>query len=209
MTYSILKPDSGPSPAIDYAQIQTNFSTFGTAIAANHIGMNLFKQGFHGQVILEKQTVEPTIVGNEAIVFCKDAPSNLGTQPQLFSKIPKFLPTPTDSTQADNTSIQLTYNQVNTAGTVDPKYTYYQSFLPGGYILYFGTCTDITATITLSPAPTNILIAVATPNTLTTTTFFPFTVATQILSSNTFKILSTLNTPAIAYSFGFYAIGKV
>lgn len=206
MTYSFIKPDGGPSPKVDVVQIRTNFSQFATIFNGNHTALNNTNQGDHENVILTKQTADPGVTQDLDVLYCKDATSQAGTQPQLFIQIPKFLPNQFDTTQAENTPMQLTYNSVNTAGPV------YQSFLPGGYLLFFGSTSNIAVNITLSPAPTKILIAIATPNTMTTAgTPIPFNVSTTILTNSTFKINSTLNGsgPVIAYSFGWMAVATV
>lgn len=214
MTYSPNKPDSGPSPSIDVAQIQTNFSRFDAVFSNNHTALNDKNQGAHETVILLRQTADPGVTEDLAVLYAKNATSRAGTQPQLFVQIPKFLPTPQDTTNAQNTGMQLTYNTVNTAGPI------YQSFLPGGYLLYQGSVSGNTApnvliaqTVILSPAPTSILIAIATPNTMTSVgTPTPFNVSTTIntLTNDRFVINSTGNGSggSIPYSFVWVAIGK-
>ncbi len=211
MSYTITKPDAGPSPALDAVNIRNNFSTFAAALVINHLAMNDSKQGFHSNIVLNKQASDPTIEGPEAILFAKDSTSNAGTQPQLFVKIPVFLPTGSDTTIAVNDPMQLTYDTVNTSGTVTADYTIYQSFLIGKYLFYFGFCTNIAATITLSPSPSSLILAIASPNTVkTVSNFAPYDCSTQILTSSTFKINSTLNGsgPVNPYSFCFFAIGS-
>ena len=201
MTYDPTIPQADVSPANQQAGIQTNFAQFATIFANNHTALNASKQGQHESIILQKQTSDPAITGNNDVIYCKDATSNAGTQPQLFLRIPKFLPNQFNSENVENTPVQLTYNSVNTAGPV------YQSFLPGGYIFYFGTISDISSAITLSPAPTKILIALAIPNSLAPTASAPATnCSTQVLTTSTFKIFST-NLPA-SYSFSWMAIAK-
>lgn len=215
MTYSFIKPDSGPSPRLDVGQINTNFSTFQTIFTNNHKALNNVKAGDHTQVIFELQTADPGVTENLDVLYCKDASSKAGTQPQLFVQIPKFLPNKNNTAPAQNTPMQLTYNVVNTTGPV------YQSFLPGGYLIYFGSVSGNTApnvnlniTVIVSPAPTKLLIANATPNTLTTQgTPIPFRLATTIntTTNDRFIISSTSNGTGamIPYSFGWVAIGTV
>jgi hypothetical protein len=199
MTYSHIKPDAGPSPALDASTIQTNFSQFATIFAVNHTLINDASQGEHEGMVFQLQSADPGVTQDLAVLYCKNATSKSGTQPQLFVQIPKFLPNQNDTTQAENTGMQLTYNSVNTAGPV------YQSFLPGGYLLYFGSTSNIAVNITLSPAPTQIVMAIATPNNLTSIgTPIPFDVSTQILSNSTFKINSALASGI--YTFGWIAI---
>lgn len=210
--YNRLKPDAGPSPALDASIIRTNFSDFATIFATNHIALNDRNQGAHGQVIMQNQSSDPGVTEDLAILYSKTASSNLGSQPQLFVQIPKFLPTNLDTTDAQNVGMQLTYNEVNTAGPV------YQSFLPGGFIFYFGIVSGVSVpnvitslNINLSPAPTEIITAIATPNTMTTIgTPQPFSVSTEINSNSMFTIWSTANGggPGIPYSFTWTAIAK-
>src|SRR6186713_2669478 len=132
MTFSPTTPQSQPSPAATQAQIQTNFAEYARIFALNHSAVNTSNQGDHEGVILTRQTVDPGVTEDLEAVYCKDATSKAGTQPQLFAKIKKFLPNSKDTQNAPNIPMQLTYNAVNVAG---PQY---QSFLPGGYLLYFG-----------------------------------------------------------------------
>ncbi len=211
MTYTPTKPDQGPSPFIDVPTIQQNFAVYNTVFSANHVAMNKFNQGNHKGIIFQNQTDEPDEVINSAHIFSFDAPSNAGIQPQLWVKVPKFLPN-----EVPNTKMQLTYNEVNIAG---PQY---QSFLMGGYLIYFGVITGNTSTIipistqiTLVPAPTEIVMAIAVPNTFNTQggTFGPgpFDAFTKIDSTSQFTISSSGNgnRPSIPYTFSWVAIGTV
>ena len=213
MTYSTTKPDRGPSPLIDVVQIQTNFAQFAAIFSSvsagifyNHTPINNKNQGDHESIIFSLQAADPGVTQNKDVLYSKNAASLSGSQPQLFVQIPKFLPNEKDQTDAQNIPMQLTYNAVNTAG---PQY---QSFLAGGYLVYFGSTMNIAVNIVLSPAPTKILVAIATPNNMTTVgTPIPYTVSTTIINNSTFKINSTLNGsgPVVPYSFGWVAIGSV
>ncbi len=98
--------------------------------------------------------------------------------------------------------MQLTYNTVNTAGPV------YQSFIAGGYIFYFGNVSNIVPTITLSPTPTKIIIAIAQANTMTTAgTPAPFNCSTTVTQPDKIKINSSI--PNSPYSFSWMAIATV
>lgn len=203
MTFTITKPDSGPSPTLDAPTIQGNFAQFGTIFARNHTALNLNNQGDHKAVIFEKQVSAPGVTEDLTVLFAGDGTSNVSTEPQLFFQIPQFLPNEYDTTKAPNVSLPLTYNAVNTAG---PQY---QSFLPGFYLLFFGSTANIAANIVLSPAPTRILCVIATPNNMTTAgTPIPYDVSVNIISNSTFKINSNLNFggPVVPYSFGWVAI---
>jgi hypothetical protein len=204
MTYSPVKPDSGPSPKIDAPQIQTNFSKFASifsktviGVIYNHTAMNDSNQGDHESIILEKQLNDPGVTQNLDVIYCKDVTSKASIQPQLFVQIPKFL-----SNEIPNTPMQLTYNTVNIIGP-----NQFQSFLPGGYILYFGTTANIAVNITLVPAPTQILLANSTATNMTAGLgAIPFDVSTTIISNDTFKINSA--TAVGAYTFLWMAIAK-
>ena len=204
MTYDPTAPNAQDSPRDQTTQVRTNFSQFATIFAKiiagvkyNHTALNNIKQGDHESVLFKKQTTDRGVTDTLDVVYCKDASSNLGTQPQLFLQIPKFLPNINDTTNAQNTPMQLTYNSVNMAGPV------YQSFLVGGYLIYFGT-VNATGVITLAPAGTKILMAIATPNQLTSN--IPSLVSTQILNNSQFQIFS--NAVGL-FSFTWIAVATV
>ena len=199
MTYNPNIPVGPIPPATQASEIQTNFSQLQTVFSANHTALNLPNQGDHETIIMENQAADPGVTQNLAVLYNKNAASFSGSQPQLFAQIPKFLPTKQDPTNAKNLGMQLTYNTVNTSG---PQY---QSFLPGGYILYFGSTTNISVPITLSPQPTAILTTIAIPNTLTTGNV-PFDVSVTRQTNVSITINSTLGrTP---YSFTYFVIGQ-
>lgn len=194
MTYTPIKPDAGPSPQNDAAYIRNNFAQFSAIFARNvagvnynHVALNASNQGSHHIVLMEKQTADPTVDQDLVTLYAKDASSKAGTQPQVFARIQKFLPTDLDSRNVPNKPMQLTYNQVNTAGP-----NQYQSFLAGGFIVYFGTTTNITVNITVSPAPTSLFLAIASSQKILTGNVGAH-ISTQILSTTTFKI----NSPEI------------
>jgi hypothetical protein len=143
----------GPiSPAQQVVPLRTNFLTYASGFLSNHTALNLNKQGSHEGVLLTLQTTDPGVSQDLAVLYCKNAPSNAGTQPQLFVQIPAFIP----GINPPNPPMQLTYNTVSLTG---PQY---QSFLPGGYIFYWGSATITTETnIPLNPVPTNIVMAIA------------------------------------------------
>ncbi len=212
MTFSPIKPDAGPSPFDDVTQIRVDFAQFQTIFSKNHTPLSNRNQGDHENVIIEIKPSDPGVTEDLAILFNKNASSKAGIQPQLFSQVKKFLPNKNNTRDAQNSAIQLTYNSVNVIGPV------YQSFLPGGYLLYFGSISGNTTpnvliadTVILSPAPTKILIAIATPNTMTSAgTPIPFNVSTTIntTTNDRFIINSTANGPSasIPYSFTWTAI---
>lgn len=193
MTYVPNVPQSQPSPAETQAQIQTNFAQYATIFNENHTALNNSNQGDHEAVILEAQANDPGVTQDLVALYCKNATSKIDTQPQLFAQIKQFLPTSIDTTTAQNTPMQLTYNTVNTSG---PQY---QSFVAGGLLVFFGSTTNVPITITLSPSPSVIQIAIAIPTALSPTNNFPDTVNTQILSASQFKINSTNALPGDAF----------
>lgn len=197
MTFDPTQPTDLPPPKIAVDQIRTNFAQYQTQFSKNHEPLNASNQGKHDNVIFEKQTVNPTIAGNFADVFSKLVTSNSGSSQQLFGMIPQFLPNP-----YVNDPMQLTFNTVNTAGPV------YQSFLPGGYVLYFGSTSNIAVPITLSPAPSAILCIIANPNNFTTIgTPIPFDVSVTANANNfQFKIDSAIATGV--YTFTWVCIAR-
>lgn len=172
MTFNPDTPAPLESPLNTATPIQLNFAEYAAifsqtvgGVIYNHMPFNDPNKGKHAAVIFQEQTGDPGIVGDMIALYNKQAPSALGSQDQLFIQIPQFLPTNTDPTPAPNDPMQLTYNQVNTAGPI------YQSFLIGGYLLFFGQAisggstptTPTFAQITLSPMPTKILCVEAYP----------------------------------------------
>jgi hypothetical protein len=188
MTYNPLIPQGDNSPANQVSPIQTNYSQFASVFSTkrggntyNHTAVNGLNQGDHETVILQNQLTDPTITDNFAAIYATNAASKAGKQPQLWMRILKYLPNQFVTKNPGNPPIQLTYNQVNTTGPI------YQSFLPGGYLLYWGQ-TSISSPmtsipITLSPTPTTIIIAIAYPN--STTSGVARFVGTTIKSDNT------------------------
>jgi len=153
-------PNPSESPKDSAPEIQSNFEAYAAifsrtvgGVVYNHIAFNDSHQGKHAVVMFENQTADPGVTLDQTILYNKDASSAASTEPQLFAQIPQFLPTDVDTNTAPNIGMQLTYQQVNTAG---PQY---QSFLVGGYLIYFGTQAFLAGntTVTLSPTPTEIL----------------------------------------------------
>ncbi len=199
MTFNPLIPQGEPSPASQVTPIQINFSQFASVFATNHIALNSNKQGYHGTVTLNLQSKVPNVDQNEVVLYSKNASSNVGTQPQLFIRIPEFL----NKGNPRNPPMQLTYNQVNTSGPV------YQSFLSGGYLLYFGQTTIInpatSIVITVSPIGTKLLTAQAYAN--VTTSGGNRNISTQITSKSTFTIF--INSPSVPVPITWMAIATV
>ncbi len=199
MTYVPDTPQNQPSPRDTQAQIQTNFAQWAVQFLKNHSAMNSSSQGDHQAVVLEKQSVDPGVTQDQVTLFCKDATSQLSTEPQLFAQIKKFLPTINDRTDAINEPMQLTYNSVNMTGP-----NQFQSFLIGGFLLFVGSTNNIATIITLTPSPSLIYMAIATSSNLNGG--LPNDVSTFVTQPNQFKISSN-------FGFGgdvFYwiAIGK-
>jgi hypothetical protein len=167
MTYEPNIPVGDLSPATQQLQVKTNFSQFPAIFSSssgginyNHTAINTSNQGKHETVILTQQTSDPVISTDYVALYAKTAVQAAGNALEVFMRIPQFNPT------ILNNPIQLTYNQVNTAG---PQY---QSFLPGGYIMYFGSKSGITTNantlifpITVSPTPSGNLTPIAATNT--------------------------------------------
>ncbi len=200
MTYDPTIPPSTTSPSLSVGDIRANFSKFfsvfsnTTADATyNHIALNDFNQGKHGAVILQKQLTDPSVIGDSVTLYAKDATSGLGTEPQLFLKIP-------DSSTLPNLPFQMTLNQVNIVG---PQY---QSFAMGSYLIYFGSTNNIAVSISLSPAPTSIVCAQAVTQGVIPATGLPYTSGVTITQPSTIKINSS-NAPG-GTTFLWFAIGE-
>ena len=223
MVYIKTKPDSGKSPKLDAPIIKDNFFTYNTIFSNNHTPLNDINQGDHEEIIFETQTVDPDITTNIDILYSRDATSNVGTQPQIFLKIPQFLPKTPDNSTSLNTRMQLTYSTVNVIG---PQY---QSFLwgtidpsmptaTGAYMIFFGSVSNVTSqtlvtsdVIVLTNPPTTLLLTMVQ----STTTFLagaPLTGLNSVINSNS---TFTISVPAIssvaptAYTVLWLAIGTV
>lgn len=206
MSYSTTKPDSGPSPALDVSTIQNNFAVYADIFDNNHIALNSSNQGDHS--VVKFNLVDPNmrdVTENLAAIFAMPARGPSGDDLQLFSKVRKFLPNSQNSRDANNVPTQLTLSTVNLTGPI------YQSFLPGGGVLYFGTTNDITNPIILTPTPGRIIFAIAVPNGTNGSNNLPFNTSTTIntVLNDRFTINSTFNDlpPPPSYSFCWLAVG--
>lgn len=203
MTYNPNIPQGQPSPKNQTSAVQTNFAQFAAlfsttsgGITYNHTALNNNNQGDHESILLTLQSVDPGVTEDLDVIYCKNASSAVGTQPQLFLQIPVFLPTSLDPSTPGNPPMQLTYNSVNKTGPV------YQSFLTGGYILYFGSVTFSSPTVTLSPVPSAILMGIAIPNNLTVLgTPISNTVGFKPISSSQFQIVSSTAAPTDTFKW--------
>jgi len=151
-------PKDLPSPSVAVEFIKNNFTQYADVFDNNHGAINSSNEGKHTHVIFQEQSVDPEVDGSFDSLYSKSVTSNLGVSQNLFARIPQFLPN-----GPNNFPIQLTFNGVNTVG---PQY---QSFLAGGYLIFFGSIpssTSINSTITLVPAPTEILSVIASPTRL-------------------------------------------
>ena len=203
MTYDPTIPTDLPPPNVAVNQIRTNFAQYAAGFNNNHVALNANNQGKHSNVLLQEQISDPTVSGSFDSLYSKSVTSNSSTSQEVFLTIPKFLP------DKNNIPMQLTFNSVNTAGPI------YQSFLPGGYLLFFGSIVQvpgppITQTITLSPAPTEILCVIANPhNLLGTQQFFGIGVSVQVLNNFQFNISPSNNNLTIGnYTYTWVAIAK-
>lgn len=202
MTYNPNIPLPDPSPANQVTAVQTNFSQLAAIFSAtvagikyNHTAFNDFNQGDHEAILLQSQSNDPGVTQNLDVVYCKNIASASSTQPQIFVQIPAFLP------GVANESMQLTFNTVNNSGTT------YQSFLAGGYLIFFGKSTVKNINITLSPTPSTILTAISNSNTMTSVgSPIPFDAEISIAQPNTIDLRSNLATGV--FSFTWIVIAK-
>ncbi len=199
MSYNPAIPDDFPPPNVAVDSIRTNFSQYSTIFDNNHSPLNASTQGKHTNVILQQQGSDPEIEGDYDSLYGKSVITTSSTSDEVFVKIPQFLPNDTP-----NDPVQLTFNSVNTTGI-----PVYQSFLPGGYIIYFGSIpsgplnTPVTAQITLSPIPSKILCVIPNPTTSTLSGFS--TSAPQKMSvtiDNNFQFTVFANAPGVGFFTG-------
>jgi len=190
MTYSPEIPQDLPSPSVGVDFIRTNFSQYAQVFDNNHVAINANNQGKHSNVILQEQIADPVVDGSFDSLFIKSVTSNSSTSQQLFSRIPQFL-----TLDKPNNPVQLTFNTVSTAGP-----TQYQSFLPGGYLLFFGQATQIAQpnppvipiVVTLTPAPSEILCVIAnSTNVIGTGGVWGQPISVNVLSNSQFQINPT------------------
>lgn len=196
MSYDPTIPTDFPPPNIAVDKIRANFSQYATVFDNNHVALNATNQGKHTNVILQRQSVDPTIDDDFDALYGKSVATNSSTADEIFVRIPQFLPN-----QFPNAPMQLTFNSVNTSGPV------YQSFMAGGYIIYFGTTSNIAVPITLSPVPSSIECIIADGNGFTTVgTPIPFDASVFFSGPTQFTISSVAATGV--YRFSWFAIGK-
>lgn len=154
MTYNPNIPQNLPSPKIATEAIRTNFSEYDDIFDNNHEAINSSNSGKHTNVILQAIT-DPEVTDNLVSLYGKSVTATSGASQEAFAKIKRFL-----SLDKPNAPMQLTFNTVNTSG---PQY---QSFLAGGYIIYWGTIPSanvINTQITLVPAPKKIVCVIPNP----------------------------------------------
>lgn len=190
MTYSRDIPQNLPSPSIAVDAIRNNFSEYANVFDNNHAAINSSNQGKHTNVILQDQLQDPEVVSGFNSLYGKSVISNSSTNSQAFARLPQFLPN-----AFPNNPIQLTFNSVNTTGV-----PYYQSFLPGGNLLFFGAIPGanvVSATITLTPTPSEILCVIPNPTKVAASGFNPsrpVAVSVTVLSASKFRIDSVFPT---------------
>lgn len=187
MTYDPNQPSENTSPSTSVGSIRTNFSQFYTIfsnyvgnIYYNHISPNDDNQGNHGAVIFQKQTEDPDVEDNIAVLYAKDLTTAASTEPQIFCR--------NQETQAlPDLPFPITYNKVSLSAVQ------YQTFMMGGYLVYIGVTNNIAVPITLTPIPTSILnvqISVQDVN----GTNIPYDGGVVVTQPDTIKINST-NAP--------------
>lgn len=188
MTYNPEIPQPEPSPATQQSELKTNFSQFAAVFASslggvnyNHTAINAGNQGKHEAIILQDNVTDPLVEDDFVALYNKGG--------QIFARIQEFLPN-----GIPNNPMQLTYGTVNTGGPV------YQSFLPGGYVLYIGTSAKASQ-VTLSPACSELLLVIGVPNVGSNL----YDIGATVVQPNKFTLNSIL-APG-GYSFAYIAIG--
>ncbi len=198
MTYNPNQPSSSSSPTSSVASIRTNYAIFASifsnqvlGINYNHMPLNDVNQGKHAAVMMLNVGVPyPASLSGTVLGLKSVNTVGAGNHPQLFVKVPRFLPTTLDTTPQPQTSeMQLTYNVVNLAGPI------FQSFLPGGYILYMATTTTTGSNITVTPTPTKIVMVQAVCQ-ATRVSKIPFQCNVTVTQPD--KFLITSDAPALS-----------
>jgi hypothetical protein len=199
MTYDPTLPTDLPPPNTGILAVRDNFSQYAIVFANNHVPLNANNQGKHANVILQSQGSDPLIEGSFDTLYSKSVTTTSGISQELFSRIPQFLPL-----EYPNIPTQLTFNVVNTTGT-----PFYQSFLPGGYILYFGIIPSapqgvgLSVQITLVPTSSKILCVIPNPTRLTDRgggVLAPEQMT--VIINDTFQFTINANNPGAAFFTG-------
>lgn len=160
--YDPTKPTNEPPPDTGILSVRDNFLQYSQVFDNNHVALNANNQGKHTNVILQQQFGDPIIEGGFDSLYSKVVVAASGAKLELFARIPQFLPL-----DKPNNPTQLTFSTVNTVGP-----SQYQSFLAGGYLIYFGKVTNnvlntpLASVITLVPIPTKIVCVIANPTRL-------------------------------------------
>ncbi len=203
MTFLPDIPTDLPPPNVAVNQIRTNFSQYATVFDNNHVALNANYQGKHSNVILQRQVSDPEVGGDFDSLYSKSVTATASTSEQLFVKIPKFLPN-----EIPNNPTQLTFNVV---GLV-PQY---QSFLPGGYVIYWDTipsANTVNTTVTLLPTPSEILCVIPNPSKLVGVGVLPtkpVQISVTILNAFQFRINASFNgAPPGTGDIRWIAIGR-
>ena len=208
MSYNPLFPpptispkNSAPQILPNFAQYAAIFSSNSGTITYNHWPFNDPNQGKHAAVILQTQAAAPGVNTSLAALFGMNVGLQSGVQPMLQAQIQKFLPTDYDSTNAQNTPMQLTYNQVTISAPPFIGDTQFQSFLPGGYVFYFGKTTTANMVITVTPTPVKLLMAQAFASALINKqgTSGVDVYTTLSVNTNMFTITSQLAVPGTIF----------
>ncbi len=184
MTYDPNIPQDLPSPSVIVDKIRLNFSQYADVFDNNHSPLNNSNQGKHTNVILQEQIMDPEVVGGFDSLYGKSVTATSSISDQVFVRIPKFLPD-----NKPNNPMQLTCSTVKTSAQ-------FQTFIAGGYLVYFDTIPSanaINTIVSLSPAPSEILCVIPNPTKLVfipsaPTVKFPTPIAVTIIDNFRFRI---------------------
>ena len=190
-------PQPTQSPSSSQPFILINNQNWPTIFGRNHVTMNNNNQGKHGAVIYKTQTALPSVTGDWGTIFSLSVGSNSGTNTQLFYRTKQFVPGQT------NSPMQFTFNQVNLVGADQ------QSFIMGGYLVYFGTFNlnggaGTNTTITLSPQPASINTIQVSYN---TARLNRDSNSVSVVGLNNFQFKVTQNQGGGPYTFTYFVIG--
>lgn len=149
MSFSPNIPNLTDFLAISQKQLLANFQAINDAFLQNHVSLtNDVNFGKHDQLTLRPQAADPNTVGGQSAIYNK----LVGGQPQLFFR-------PNDN----QTPIQLTNSNLNTAqtGATEDKQS---SFLAGPFTIYMGYIRNCPngQVVTLLPSSTLIYVGLTT-----------------------------------------------
>lgn len=190
MTYDVNIPSEEQSPSVSQPGIKINYFEYDRIFKLNHMEMNNDNEGNHSFVIFKNQSSDPSVIPPVGTLFGKIG-SGVANSANVFFKTSKFLP------NQENTAELLTFNVA--ANIIDQ----YQSFMMGGYIVYFGIgLTPLAGSNTITFAFG--AIPVCTKTVFISVSYAGFNLPVDSYTNSSFNV-----TVPFATSLNYFVIGKV